>query len=230
MNHPAPDLLKLLDWSQRLARGERCAEWEVWSRSSPDAAWQWPRLALAAEMPDAGGLFADDQPELAAEDIAAWLDGGLSETEIAAAEQRCWQSPMQLAEVASAVRFRHPATLLAAPSDDLTRRLLELGPQSAKWRINGSAEPLPVASPLPPPIEERAEWPAVLPALTRPRKTADLPLWLLVTAAAMVLAVVSGAIGWFLAINVPRENTPRPVAASPDRTPPPPPSPQPAPP
>ncbi|HZN35102.1 MAG TPA: hypothetical protein VFB80_14835, partial [Pirellulaceae bacterium] len=218
MNHPAPDLLTLLDWSQRLARGEHCAEWKAWRESSPDAAWQWPRVALAVDLLDAGEL-----PEMAAEDVAAWLDGGLSEDAAAAAEQCCWHSPAQLAEVASATSFRDPATLLAAPTEDLTRRLLELGPQPAMWRLDGAQKSLPVASPLPPPVAEQVPLAVVQPKPARPRRSADLPLWVLISAAALLLVALSGVIGWFATSSAPRGPGPGPVVEGPGERPAPPP-------
>jgi len=112
MNPQVPDILKLLSWSQRLAAGEPCAECQAWREQSPDAEWQWPRIALAGEMLEAG-LARDEDMEQTAEDVAAWIDGGLDKSQAAATTKSCWQSPAQLAEVASAASFRAESTLLA---------------------------------------------------------------------------------------------------------------------
>ena len=99
------------------------------------------------------GLAAGEQPELAAEEIASWLDGRLGRSQCCRcrrkpAGNRRRSSPKSPAPSASAMNRRCWPTLRA----DLTQRLLELGPQPAKWRFDGVAAPLPVASPLPPPI------------------------------------------------------------------------------
>ena len=216
--NPAPDILKLLSWSQRLAAGEPCADWQAWREQSPDSQWQWPRIALSGEMLEAG-LARDEELDLTADNLAAWLDGGLEESQAADAAKSCWQSPAQLAEVASAANFRDESALLADASPGLTQRLLELGPQPAKWRLDGVAV-LPVAAPLPPPVIKAVPLVSVKPERLMRRADEKWPLWLMASAAALAAVIVTGAIGWFVLTPPPhRSNTP-PIANGPPQPPP----------
>ena len=105
MSKSNPNLMTLLGWADRLAAGERLADWEAWCGSSPAAAERWERIEAAEELLDDGDVAVDQESEISAEEIAAFLDGGLPVNEARRTEESCWQSTEALAEALSAVRF-----------------------------------------------------------------------------------------------------------------------------
>src|SRR6267142_5621928 len=123
MNVASPDLLTLLGWAERLAAGERCAEWESWCASSPEAAWKWERITEAQTLLAGNCSPGDEDAGVTVEELAAFLEGRLSSLDSSRVEQECWQSTAQLAELLSATRFAQ-RPLTAAPSAQLEARLL----------------------------------------------------------------------------------------------------------
>src|SRR5262245_5740837 len=196
MNVASPDLLTLLAWAERLAAGEPCAPWEAWSASAPDADWKWERISHAHDLL-AGRRQADQSATtLPAEQLAEFIEGRLTASDLHRVEQACWDSTAQLAELVSTARFmRQPFSSDISPH--LESRLLALVPQSKpqptngkppKFRMAGVTESPPVASPAP------AVTPKPAQALT-----SSSWQWPLIAAAMFIVIVLSGAVGWLAA-------------------------------
>jgi hypothetical protein len=154
---PNPNILTLLEWADRLAAGESCADWERWLESSSAAQDQWRSVLAAHDRLAAGEASTADSP-LGAELIAALVEGDLDQAEIDAIEAECLRSPALVDEIASSARFGAPASgepLSAA----LETRLVALVP-AASYK-NGHAAKLPVARPLPPELTDESGSPNV---------------------------------------------------------------------
>jgi len=85
--------------------------------TSPDWQSAWERLQLAA-VETTLPIATWEEPTVAAERLAAFLEGGLSLTEMAQVEQQCWDSPELLREFVSTYRFLHGDT----PHDESLRK------------------------------------------------------------------------------------------------------------
>src|SRR5262245_39583941 len=154
MNVSTPDLLTLLQWSERRAAGEPCAPWDVWRASSTDAAWKSKQIEQAQELLRGGRPPDDVDSELSEEELAQFVDGRLASAEADRVEQGCWRSPAQLAEVVSALRF-----MSQPPYDDLSQslqaRLIAIVPAPTPERTNGKGSKFRLASAMavePPPV------------------------------------------------------------------------------
>src|SRR5262245_39295401 len=133
----SPDLLTLLQWATRMAAGERCAEWESWCATSPDAAGKWERIAEAQELLDGGVALAADSEAESAEVLAAYLEGRLHAAEAQRVEQRLWESPELLAEALSSLRFAAESQEAAATTQ-FQQRLVALAPQSMNGHVQAA--------------------------------------------------------------------------------------------
>src|SRR4029453_14804684 len=122
MTPTTPNLMTLLSWAERLAAGERCAEWEAWCASSPAAAAQWEQITRAQELLD-GGEASNPKGATDAEELAELIEGRLDPAAAQLAEQVCWQSDAQLAEALSGLRFQSQSPLVDV-SPSLEQRLL----------------------------------------------------------------------------------------------------------
>jgi hypothetical protein len=203
MNAASPDLLTLLHWATQMAAGQKCAEWESWCATSPDAARKWEQIAEAQELLDGGIAIAVEDDCVSAEVLAAFIEGRLDPAEAERVEQRLWQSPEQLAEVLSSLRFAAQAHE-PAETARLHQRLVALVPQS----MNGHAQAAPVLYRLAPPEAKKSKWLApvdrpmaaiVLPDSRPSAKWPKMPAiwsWLTAAAALLIIATAGGAIGW----------------------------------
>jgi hypothetical protein len=249
---PAPNLLTLLDWADRLAAGESCADWERWLSSSPGAQEHWQCVLAAHNRLAAGEATAEDSP-IGAELVAAFALGNLDAAEREAIEADCLRSPALLDEVASTDWFEREAS--AQPiSAALETRLLALAPPArlavnipaqpadntaaqptgnALVRRNGHRTKLPVAKPLPPEPP-----PPVAPALlirsgrapARRNMTVTLSAWQIAAAAGLVAVSLCAAALWLANRNESQSKSPvivKDVTKHDDQ---PPPEPRPAPP
>ncbi len=212
-----PNLLELLHWSQQAARGEPCAVWLAWRKSSRLAARRAVALVDAVNRLDRG-----DGPmsatELGATDVAEFVEGQLLPAASEQFEAACWNSAAQLCEVVSAVQFAHDSVGHTKVSSDLTARLLAIAPRAIERRkrrtMNGPAARFSVAAA--PAHKAPARVPAVA-LVERPKARARkvarasyLPI--AAAAAALLLVTLGGAIGWWLSLAA-RSHDPRPPIA-----------------
>ena len=220
MTPTTPNLMTLLSWAERLAAGERCAEWEAWCASSPAVAAQWEQITRAQEMLD-GGAAANPDAAIDAEELAELIEGRLDPVAAQPVEQVCWQSDAQLAEAISGVRFQNKSPL-GDVSPSLEQRLLTLGPKPQNGHANGASGKLNVPDPLRKTIESAAAAPAAI----EPRKPDIRPVlsafplatrwqWALAAAALFVVVSVSATLGWLVATSQYARHDQRPVVPSP---------------
>lgn len=208
MNATSPDLLTLLRWATRLAAGEQCAEWEAWCAASPEAAGKWERITQAQELLAGGIAAAEEDNAISAESLAAYIEGGLDPSEAKRVEQQLWQSPEQLAEALSSLRFAAQASKPAITTQ-LEQRLVTLTPQS----MNGHAQAAPVLYRLAPPETKKSNWLAPIdrpmtavvlpesgPAARAPASVSRRP-WLAVAATLLLVVTLGGAIGWMALVR-----------------------------
>ncbi len=100
--------------------------------SQPEVALRWQRLQLARQQLDDGNV-SDGPLDLTPEELIEFLEDGLPDARIAEVEQKCWNSPAQLAELLSNYRFLNQPQVWGEPPATLTERCLHL------------AQPLPIA-------------------------------------------------------------------------------------
>ncbi len=212
-----PNLLTLLDWSQQAARGEPCAAWLAWRRSSPLAARRAAALVEVADRLDCGeGPI--EAGELGATDVAEYVEGRVSPLAAEQIEAACWNSPEQLYEMASAVRFAQDSADCEEFSSGLTERLLVVAPRAIERRkrraMNTLATQVPVA------VSAAHIAPAAVPRASVNQRRTAMPShsshglhWSLVAAMAALLVVTTGAvIGWWISATVKSSGGPAPVA------------------
>ncbi len=213
-----PNLLTLLDWSQQAARGEPCAAWLAWRRSSPLTTRRAAALVEVADRLDCGeGPI--EAGELGATDVAEYVEGRVSPLAAEQIEAACWNSPEQLYEMASAARFAQDSADCEDIASGLTERLLAVAPRAIERRkrraMNTLAAQVPVAVSAAHVVQACAPVATISQQQTaRPVRRTNVLNWPLVAAAAVLLVVTTGvAIGWWISATVKSSGGPAPVAS-----------------
>jgi len=201
MNVSTPDLLTLLQWSERRAAGEPCAPWDVWCASSTDATWKSKRIEQAQELLRGGCPPDNVGSELSEEELAQFVDGRLASADADRVEQGCWRSPAQLAEILSTLRFLNQPHSNQT-SSDLEDRLIALAPPPALQRTNGKPPIFRLSSATavetPPADAENVVAPPIASAAAAGDQRLSLrQFWPIVAATLLAAIVLSGLAGWF---------------------------------
>src|SRR5262245_30151787 len=196
MNVSTPDLLTLLQWSERRAAGEPCAPWDVWCASSTDATWKSKQIEQAQELLRGGRSPNDVDFELSEEELAQYVDDRLADADADRVEQSCWRSPAQLAEILSNLRFLNQP-LSKQTSPNLEARLIELAPPPAPQRTNGRPPKFRLASATVAEVAPADAENVVAPPIASTATTGELRFWPVVAVTLLGAIVLSGLAGWF---------------------------------
>ena len=144
MSEPQGSLITLM----RFLEGHLSASESDATRRHLDApGWKsaWQQLQLAA-METTLPVTTWEEPAVAAEALAAFLEGNLSLDEAARIEQHCWESPELLREMVSTYRFLYvdaprEEAMASQPSGTATDRLLTIFPETDNPSAAQNARP-----------------------------------------------------------------------------------------
>lgn len=161
MNPATPSLKTLIAWADQARAGSEpldCACWRGQAAAVERA--RWDRVVEALEQIDHAAWPANE-PTLAAEVVAAYIDDRLNVDEAAMVEQTCLASTADLWEVISELRFAYGPSHDepdATDASSLVARLLQIHPAApatfaASVEADNAVQAPPVAAaPVPPPV------------------------------------------------------------------------------